>query len=82
MQPDPYTGSGRCCEQHCARWYRYRGPCYSHRRSPGKPLADAASQALRANLVSQYNNVIAQITTTAQDASFNGINLLNAMTSS
>ena len=43
----------------------------------GKPLADAASQALRSNLVSQYNNVIAQITTTAQDASFNGINLLN-----
>ena len=43
----------------------------------GKPLADTASQALRANLVSQYNNVIAQITTTAQDASFNGINLLN-----
>jgi flagellin-like hook-associated protein FlgL len=26
--------------------------------------------------VSQYNNIIAQITTTAQDASFNGINLL------
>src|SRR5256886_5451206 len=43
----------------------------------GKPLADAASQTLRSNLVSQYNNVIAQITTTAQDASFNGINLLN-----
>jgi flagellin len=43
----------------------------------GKPLADAASQAIRANLVSQYNNVIAQITTTSQDSSFNGINLLN-----
>jgi flagellin len=43
----------------------------------GKPLADAASQAIRANLVSQYNNVIQQITTTSQDASFNGINLLN-----
>jgi flagellin-like hook-associated protein FlgL len=43
----------------------------------GKPLADAASQAIRANLVSQYNNVIQQITTTAQDSSFNGINLLN-----
>ena len=41
------------------------------------PVADAASQAIRANLVSQYNNIIAQITTTAQDASFNGINLLN-----
>jgi flagellin len=45
--------------------------------SAGKPLADAASQAIRANLISQYNNVIAQITTTAQDSSFNGINLLN-----
>ncbi len=43
----------------------------------GTPVADAASQTIRANLVSQYNNVIQQITTTAQDASFNGINLLN-----
>jgi len=43
----------------------------------GQPLADAASQAIRANLVSQYNNVIQQISTTSQDASFNGINLLN-----
>jgi flagellin-like hook-associated protein FlgL len=41
------------------------------------PVADAASQAIRANLVSQYNSVIQQITNTAQDASFNGINLLN-----
>jgi len=43
----------------------------------GTPVADAASQTIRANLVAQYNNVIQQITTTAQDASFNGINLLN-----
>jgi flagellin-like hook-associated protein FlgL len=28
-------------------------------------------------LVAQYSNIIAQITTTAQDASFNGTNLLN-----
>ena len=42
----------------------------------GAPLADANSQVTRNNLVSQYNNIIAQITTTAQDASFNGINLL------
>jgi flagellin len=41
------------------------------------PVADAASQAIRANLVSQYNNIVTQITTTAQDSSFNGINLLN-----
>ena len=41
------------------------------------PVADAASQTIRANLISQYNNVIQQITTTSQDSSFNGINLLN-----
>jgi flagellin-like hook-associated protein FlgL len=41
------------------------------------PVADVNSQTTRANLVSQYNNIIAQITTTSQDASFNGINLLN-----
>jgi flagellin-like hook-associated protein FlgL len=41
------------------------------------PIADVNSQVTRANLVSQYNNIIAQITTTSQDASFNGINLLN-----
>ena len=45
--------------------------------TPTAPVADAASQAIRSNLVGQYNNIIAQITTTAQDASFNGINLLN-----
>jgi flagellin-like hook-associated protein FlgL len=44
------------------------------------PVADPASQATRANLVSQYNNIIAQITTTAQDSSFNGVNLLNGDT--
>ena len=40
-------------------------------------VADATSQLTRSTLVAQYNNIIAQITTTAQDASFNGINLLN-----
>jgi flagellin len=44
------------------------------------PVADPNSQATRANLVNQYNNVLAQINTTAQDASFNGINLLNGDT--
>jgi flagellin len=43
-------------------------------------VADAASQAIRANLVSQYNGILSQITNTAQDASFNGINLLNGDT--
>ena len=42
------------------------------------PVADANSQAIRAGLVNQYNGVITQITNTAQDASFNGINLLNS----
>ena len=41
------------------------------------PVADAASQNIRAGLVKQYNDIITQITTTSQDASFNGINLLN-----
>jgi flagellin-like hook-associated protein FlgL len=45
--------------------------------TPTTPVADASSQAIRSNLVGQYNNIIAQITTTAQDSSFNGINLLN-----
>jgi flagellin len=43
----------------------------------GAPVADANSQSIRQSLVSQYNNIITQITTTAQDSSFNGINLLN-----
>src|SRR5882724_1619144 len=30
----------------------------------GAPVVDAASQAIRSNLVSQYNNIVAQITTT------------------
>jgi len=41
------------------------------------PTADAASQTIRASLVKQYNDIITQISTTSQDASFNGINLLN-----
>ncbi|MES2750255.1 MAG: flagellin [Pseudomonadota bacterium] len=43
----------------------------------GAPVQDATAQATRANLVSQYNNIIQQITTTSQDASFNGVNLLS-----
>src|ERR1700722_2852272 len=46
----------------------------------GAPVADPNSQAIRNNLVSQYNNVLQQINTTAQDSSFNGINLLNGDT--
>jgi flagellin-like hook-associated protein FlgL len=43
----------------------------------GAPVADPVSQGIRSNLVSQYNNIIQQITTTAQDASFDGVNLIN-----
>ena len=46
----------------------------------GAPVADPNSQTTRANLVAQYNNVLTQINTTAQDSSFNGINLLNGDT--
>jgi flagellin len=44
------------------------------------PVADPNSQASRSSLVAQYNQVIQNITTTAQDSSFNGINLLNGDT--
>jgi len=44
------------------------------------PVVDPNSQSIRAGLVSQYNNVLAQIDSTAQDASFNGVNLLNGDT--
>ena len=43
-------------------------------------VADTMSQTTRASLVAQYNQIIQQITTTAQDASFNGVNLLNGDT--
>jgi flagellin len=43
-------------------------------------VVDPNSQATRASLVAQYNQVISNITTTAQDSSFNGINLLNGDT--
>ena len=40
-------------------------------------VQDSVSQTARSSLVAQYNQIIQQITTTAQDASFNGVNLLN-----
>jgi flagellin len=40
------------------------------------PIADASAQAVRSNLVNQFNGILTQITTTSQDASFNGVNLL------
>jgi flagellin-like hook-associated protein FlgL len=44
--------------------------------TPSAPVIDSSAQAVRSNLVKQYNDLLAQITTTAQDASFNGVNLL------
>jgi flagellin len=46
----------------------------------GAPVADPNSQATRSSLVAQYNQVLVNINTTAQDSSFNGINLLNGDT--
>jgi flagellin len=40
-------------------------------------VPDPVSQTARGTLVSQYNQIIQQLTTTAQDSSFNGINLLD-----
>ena len=48
--------------------------------TPQAPVADVTAQTIRSNLVSQYNGIMAQITTTAQDSSFNGINLLGGDT--
>ena len=56
------------------------GNLFASVSTPTGPVADPNSQATRSSLVSQYNNVLAQINTTAQDASFNGVNLLNGDT--
>ena len=40
------------------------------------PVVDASAQTVRSNLVNQFNGILSQITTTSQDASFNGVNLL------
>jgi hypothetical protein len=44
------------------------------------PVADVQAQTVRSSLVAQYNGIMDQITTTAQDSSFNGINLLGGDT--
>src|ERR1700761_858961 len=43
-------------------------------------VADPNAQATRSGLVDQYNNILKQIDTTAQDSSFNGVNLLEGDT--
>ncbi|MET4802594.1 DUF1522 domain-containing protein [Bradyrhizobium sp. LB11.1] len=44
------------------------------------PVQDPVAQTARSGLVSQFNNILAQIDTTSQDSSFNGVNLLNGDT--
>jgi flagellin len=44
------------------------------------PVEDATAQATRASLVNQFNGILTQISSTAQDASFNGVNLLGGDT--
>jgi flagellin-like hook-associated protein FlgL len=44
------------------------------------PTVDTGAQSTRANLVKQFNDILSQINTTAQDASFNGVNLLGGDT--
>ena len=39
--------------------------------TPSAPVVDASAQAVRSNLVNQFNGILARITTTSQDASFN-----------
>ncbi|MBR0695543.1 DUF1522 domain-containing protein [Bradyrhizobium lablabi] len=46
-------------------------------KSASAPVVDPVAQEKRAGLVAQYNNILSQIDTTAQDSSFNGVNLLN-----
>ncbi|NEW88743.1 DUF1522 domain-containing protein [Rhodopseudomonas sp. WA056] len=48
--------------------------------TPQAPVADVNAQNTRAGLVKQFNDILNQIKTTAQDASFNGVNLLNGDT--
>ncbi|MET0969415.1 MAG: DUF1522 domain-containing protein [Tardiphaga sp.] len=48
--------------------------------TPKDPVEDATAQATRASLVDQFNGILTQITTTSQDASFNGVNLLGGDT--
>jgi hypothetical protein len=45
-----------------------------------QPIQDPVAQTARSNLVNQFNNILAQIDTTSQDSSFNGVNLLNGDT--
>ncbi len=52
---------------HARCGYLYRRRYHGVRKLPTAPTADPASQAIRASLVAQYNDIITQISTTAQD---------------
>jgi hypothetical protein len=56
------------------------GAAFNGVAAAAAPVVDPTSQSQRASLVAQYNNVLAQINTTAADSSFNGVNLLNGDT--
>jgi hypothetical protein len=56
------------------------GAAFNNVSAATAAVVDPNSQAQRSALVAQYNNVLAQINTTAQDSSFNGVNLLNGDT--
>jgi len=56
------------------------GQAFAAGTSAPAPVVDPSAKLTRDNLVIQYNNIINQITTTSQDASFNGINLLGGDT--
>jgi flagellin len=56
------------------------GVIFAANATGAPPVADPNSQATRSSLVAQYNQVISNINSTAQDSSFNGINLLNGDT--
>ncbi|HEY0329270.1 MAG TPA: DUF1522 domain-containing protein [Rhodopseudomonas sp.] len=56
------------------------GTAASFFSAPSDPVADVVAQSTRANLVKQYNDIMDQIKTTSQDASFNGVNLLGGDT--
>jgi flagellin-like hook-associated protein FlgL len=55
-------------------------PFTSATAAASAPVKDSDAQSTRAGLISQYNNIIQQIDTTAADSSFGGINLLNGDT--
>ena len=71
------TGAYAAPPAFASRLVDITGTAFSVADTVTAAAADPVSQATRAGLVTQYNQIIQQITTTAQNSSFNGINLLN-----